>query len=101
MCGAGGHREPVVVEVQLGLAGVADWLVAQGLAYDSAEGVAAPAVTSSIWPGVRAVRAGSVAVGSQADLVLLAMGFVGPEKPGLLTDLGVERENILLDDFGG
>ena len=25
-----------------------------------------------------------------ADLVLLAMGFVGPEKPGLLTDLGVE-----------
>ena len=26
----------------------------------------------------------------EADLVLLAMGFVGPEKPGLLTDLGVE-----------
>jgi glutamate synthase (NADPH/NADH) small chain len=25
-----------------------------------------------------------------ADLVLLAMGFVGPEQPGLLTDLGVE-----------
>ncbi|MEI6254039.1 MAG: glutamate synthase subunit beta [Mycobacteriaceae bacterium] len=25
-----------------------------------------------------------------ADLVLLAMGFVGPEKPGLLTELGVE-----------
>ena len=25
-----------------------------------------------------------------ADLVLLAMGFVGPEHPGLLTDLGVE-----------
>ena len=25
-----------------------------------------------------------------ADLVLLAMGFVGPEKPGLVTDLGVE-----------
>ncbi len=25
-----------------------------------------------------------------ADLVLLAMGFVGPERPGLLTDLGVE-----------
>ena len=24
----------------------------------------------------------------EADLVLLAMGFVGPEKPGLLTDLG-------------
>ena len=23
----------------------------------------------------------------EADLVLLAMGFVGPEKPGLLTDL--------------
>ncbi|MGH3557421.1 MAG: glutamate synthase subunit beta [Mycobacterium sp.] len=26
----------------------------------------------------------------EADLVLLAMGFVGPEKPGLLTDLAVE-----------
>jgi glutamate synthase (NADPH/NADH) small chain len=26
----------------------------------------------------------------EADLVLLAMGFVGPELPGLLTDLGVE-----------
>jgi glutamate synthase (NADPH/NADH) small chain len=26
----------------------------------------------------------------EADLVLLAMGFVGPEKPGLLTDLRVE-----------
>ncbi|MGV9803194.1 glutamate synthase subunit beta, partial [Mycobacterium sp. NPDC003449] len=26
----------------------------------------------------------------KADLVLLAMGFVGPEKAGLLTDLGVE-----------
>ena len=26
----------------------------------------------------------------EADLVLLAMGFVGPEKPGLLKDLGVE-----------
>jgi glutamate synthase (NADPH/NADH) small chain len=26
----------------------------------------------------------------EADLVLLAMGFVGPEKPGLLSDLGVE-----------
>ena len=26
----------------------------------------------------------------KADLVLLAMGFVGPEKTGLLTDLGVE-----------
>ena len=25
----------------------------------------------------------------EADLVLLAMGFVGPERPGLLTDLGV------------
>ncbi|RFD27183.1 glutamate synthase [Mycobacterium uberis] len=31
------------------------------------------------------------------DLVLLAMGFVGPEKPGLLTDLGVkftDRGNV-------
>jgi glutamate synthase (NADPH/NADH) small chain len=26
----------------------------------------------------------------EADLVLLAMGFVGPEQPGLLTDLGIE-----------
>jgi glutamate synthase (NADPH/NADH) small chain len=26
----------------------------------------------------------------ETDLVLLAMGFVGPEQPGLLTDLGVE-----------
>jgi glutamate synthase (NADPH/NADH) small chain len=26
------------------------------------------------------------------DLVLLAMGFTGPEKPGLLTDLGVGLE---------
>jgi glutamate synthase (NADPH/NADH) small chain len=26
----------------------------------------------------------------EADLVLLAMGFVGPEKEGLLTELGVE-----------
>jgi glutamate synthase (NADPH/NADH) small chain len=26
----------------------------------------------------------------EADLVLLAMGFVGPEKPGLLNDLGVQ-----------
>jgi glutamate synthase (NADPH) small chain len=25
-----------------------------------------------------------------ADLVLLAMGFVGPEQPGLLTDLGLD-----------
>ncbi|MFN8032706.1 MAG: glutamate synthase subunit beta [Mycobacterium sp.] len=28
----------------------------------------------------------------EADLVLLAMGFVGPERPGLLTDLGVELD---------
>jgi glutamate synthase (NADPH/NADH) small chain len=37
------------------------------------------------------------------ELVLLAMGFVGPEKPGLLTDLGVEldpRGNVRrTDDF--
>jgi glutamate synthase (NADPH/NADH) small chain len=35
-----------------------------------------------------------------ADLVLLAMGFVGPEKPGLLTELGVEfdeRGNVRRD----
>ena len=33
----------------------------------------------------------------EADLVLLAMGFVGPEKPGLLTELGVkftDRGNV-------
>ena len=28
----------------------------------------------------------------EADLVLLAMGFIGPERPGLLTDLGVELD---------
>ncbi|WP_102144934.1 glutamate synthase subunit beta [Mycobacterium hubeiense] len=36
-----------------------------------------------------------------ADLVLLAMGFVGPEREGLLTDLGVEftdRGNVARDD---
>jgi glutamate synthase (NADPH/NADH) small chain len=35
------------------------------------------------------------------DLVLLAMGFVGPEKPGLLTDLGVkltDRGNVWRDE---
>ena len=39
----------------------------------------------------------------EADLVLLAMGFVGPQRDGLLTDLGVEftdRGNIVRgDDF--
>ena len=37
----------------------------------------------------------------EADLVLLAMGFVGPEKPGLLTDLGVtltDRGNVARND---
>jgi glutamate synthase (NADPH/NADH) small chain len=36
----------------------------------------------------------------EADLVLLAMGFVGPERDGLLTDLGVEitdRGNVARD----
>jgi glutamate synthase (NADPH/NADH) small chain len=36
-----------------------------------------------------------------ADLVLLAMGFVGPERDGLLTELGVElteRGNVARDD---
>ena len=35
-----------------------------------------------------------------ADLVFLAMGFLGPEKPGLLTDLGValdDRGNVKTD----
>jgi glutamate synthase (NADPH/NADH) small chain len=39
----------------------------------------------------------------EADLVLLAMGFVGPQREGLLTDLGVEftdRGNVARDaDF--
>ncbi|NUP99086.1 MAG: glutamate synthase subunit beta [Armatimonadetes bacterium] len=37
----------------------------------------------------------------QADLVLLAMGFVGPEKGGMLEQLGVEydvRGNVLADE---
>lgn len=37
----------------------------------------------------------------EADLVLLAMGFVGPEQAGLLTDLGVElteRGNVARND---
>ncbi|MGE5695827.1 MAG: glutamate synthase subunit beta [Candidatus Sericytochromatia bacterium] len=37
----------------------------------------------------------------EADLVLLAMGFVGPEREGLLSDLGVEftdRGNVARDD---
>jgi glutamate synthase (NADPH/NADH) small chain len=36
-----------------------------------------------------------------ADLVLLAMGFVGPQKPGLIEGLGVEldpRGNVKADD---
>jgi glutamate synthase (NADPH/NADH) small chain len=35
-----------------------------------------------------------------ADLVLLAMGFLGPERPGMLTDFGVrltERGNVWRD----
>ena len=37
----------------------------------------------------------------KADLVLLAMGFLGPERPGLLTDLGIrltERGNVWRDE---
>ncbi len=37
----------------------------------------------------------------EADLVLLAMGFLGAEKPGMLTDLGVkitERGNVWRDE---
>jgi len=37
----------------------------------------------------------------EADLILLAMGFVGPETPGLLTDLGVkltDRGNVARND---
>jgi glutamate synthase (NADPH/NADH) small chain len=36
------------------------------------------------------VKTGGTEFEIEADLVLLAMGFVGPEKPGLLNDLGVE-----------
>ena len=38
----------------------------------------------------------------KADLVLLAMGFLGPEQPGMLDDLGVEltdRGNVARDDL--
>jgi glutamate synthase (NADPH/NADH) small chain len=37
-----------------------------------------------------------------ADLVLLALGFTGPERPGLLTDLGVgltDRGNVAVDNW--
>jgi len=37
-----------------------------------------------------------------ADLVLLALGFVGPERPGLLTDLGVgltDRGNVAVENW--
>jgi len=37
----------------------------------------------------------------EVDLVLLAMGFLGPERPGMLTDLGVEltqRGNVKVDE---
>jgi glutamate synthase (NADPH/NADH) small chain len=54
---------------------------------------------------VRALRGQRVAGGTpfemKADLVLLAMGFVGPEKSKLLTDLDVkltERGNVWRDD---
>jgi glutamate synthase (NADPH/NADH) small chain len=36
-----------------------------------------------------------------ADLVLLAMGFLGPEREGLLTEIGVEldsRGNVAVDE---
>jgi glutamate synthase (NADPH/NADH) small chain len=54
---------------------------------------------------VRALRGRKIACGSpfemRADLVLLAMGFVGPEKSRLLGDLDVrltERGNVWRDD---
>ena len=37
----------------------------------------------------------------EVDLVLLAMGFLGPERPGLLTELGVrltDRGNVWRDE---
>src|SRR5450432_3842785 len=54
-----------------------------------ADGRLAPkdvAGTEKVWP---------------ADLVLLAMGFLGPEKDGLLADLGVQldaRTNVIVDE---
>jgi glutamate synthase (NADPH/NADH) small chain len=50
--------------------------------------------------GVAFVEIQESAMTFDADLVLLAMGFVGPEKSGLLTDLGVKldaRGNISVD----
>jgi glutamate synthase (NADPH) small chain len=51
------------------------------------EGLAAHEVVVS---GGRFERVEGSGFELDADLVLLAMGFVGPEHPGLLTDLGVE-----------
>ena len=55
-------------------------------------------------PGIGRARFEEVPGSEQvikADLVLLAMGFLGPEKPGLLTELGVEldeRGNVKASD---
>ena len=48
----------------------------------------------------RFVPVEGTAVEIETDLVLLAMGFIGPERPGLLDDLGVEidgRGNVVRD----
>ena len=57
--------------------------------------------TRSRWSGGKFEKVEGSDFELEADLVLLAMGFVGPEKPGLLTDLGVElteRGNVARDD---
>jgi glutamate synthase (NADPH) small chain len=49
---------------------------------------------------MRMVEAAGSEFEMDADLVLLALGFVGPEKPGLVSDLGVgltDRGNVAVD----
>jgi glutamate synthase (NADPH/NADH) small chain len=45
-----------------------------------------------VFEGGRFVKVDETDFELEADLVLLAMGFVGPEQPGLLTDLGVDLD---------
>ncbi|MDE2772562.1 MAG: glutamate synthase subunit beta [Gemmatimonadota bacterium] len=48
---------------------------------------------------IRPIRASQFML--RAELVLLAMGFLGPEQPGMLTDLGIrltERGNVWRDE---
>jgi len=55
-------------------------------------------VTDNGRPVMKEVRGSEFEL--ECDLVLLALGFLGPERPGLLTDLGVqldERGNVAVD----